>query len=115
MRAYLMEKGLSFAAEYSPEGLYGMGGSRLRFDFALFRASEIAFLIELDGMQHICPISYFGGMAKYEQLTANDARKNEWAAAHHLELIRIDVSECRLDTDFTDLYEKVFTSYHILD
>lgn len=115
MKDYLAEKGFKFESQYTPDGLYGVGGGVLKFDFAVFSGSNLWFLVELDGLQHVKPVKHFGGEPKYEQLRANDSLKNEWALANNVTLVRIDVSDCRLDSDFTDLYDKVFSSYHISD
>ena len=115
MHAYLAEHNLVYQAEYRPDGLCGIGGGRLKFDFALFLDSDLVFLVELDGAQHYGPVKYFGGVPKYEQVVANDALKVEWALQNGIELVRIDVSGCRSDSDFIDAYDAVFASYHILD
>lgn len=115
MKEYLTEKNVTFKPQYTPDGLRGVGGGSLKFDFAVFTGSELSLLIELDGLQHSQPVKYFGGVRKYEQVKANDSRKAEWAFAHGIKLIRIDVSECHSDSDFIDLYDTVFASYHVLD
>lgn len=115
MKDYLAERNIKFEAEYHPDGLCGIGGGQLRFDFALFLDSRLAFLVELDGAQHRMPVKYFGGTSKYEQVKAHDGLKESWAVQNDVTLIRIDVSTCRLDSDFVDTYDKVFSSYHVLD
>lgn len=115
MKLYLEENGFAFGSQYAPDGLYGIGGGSLRFDFALFANGKLSYLVELDGLQHSKPVEHFGGTRKYEQVKANDARKAEWAAAQGVELVRIDVSGCHSDSDFINLYDEVFTSYHISD
>lgn len=115
MAEYLTHKGVVFEAQYMFDGLHGIGGGNLKFDFAVFTGSELSCLIELDGVQHNRPVDHFGGMPKYEQLKANDALKDEWASLRGLKLIRVDVSECCSDSDFINLYDEVFASYHVLD
>lgn len=115
MSDYLTTNGFAFKPQYHPEGLYGVGGGYLWFDFAVFRDSQLLFLVELDGEQHRRPVTHFGGVSKYERLKANDALKNSWALQNGILLIRIDVSMCHADSDFIELYDKVFSTYHILD
>lgn len=113
MAEYLSSKGVEFEAEYAPDGLYGVNGGSLKFDFVLSGGFEPAVLIELDGVQHYKPVKYFGGTKKYEAVKANDALKDAWAVRHGMELIRIDVSKCCSDSDFTALYNDVFASRHM--
>ncbi len=115
MADYLSKNVVEFVSQYQPDGLQGVGGGRLKFDFAVFLYNELRFLIELDGIQHYEPVAYFGGVSKYEQIRANDSLKSLWANEHHAKLIRIDVSGCCLDSDFVDLYRNVLSSYLILD
>lgn len=113
MAEYLAGKDIEFEAEYAPDGLYGVNGGNLKFDFMLPGVSGPAVLIELDGVQHYKPVEYFGGARKYEAVKANDASNDAWAERHGMELIRIDVSKCCSDSDFTALYDDVFTSRHM--
>ena len=113
MAHYLIEKGVCFETEYAPNGLAGVNGGRLKFDFLVMSVSGDNYLIELDGEQHHKPVVYFGGMEKYMRVKANDALKDDWALAHGFPLIRIDVSGCRSDSDFVAKYDIAFCSYHI--
>lgn len=115
MVTYLTDHGLNFEPQYYIKGLSGCHGGYLKFDFALFENSELAFLIELDGIQHYKPVDYFGGVAKYEDGKMNDSLKDNWALKHNVPLIRINVSKCRLDSDFVAVYDSVFKSYQILN
>ncbi len=115
MHAYLNERSAVFIAEYKVDGLCGVGGGALKFDFAVFDGDALALLIELDGVQHYRPVKYFGGTVKYEQCKANDSLKDAWAEQHGVTLVRINVSECRSDDDFRNLYASVLNTYHILN
>lgn len=115
MAEYLVSNNILFEAQYQFENLHGVDGGKLRFDFALFRDFQLFCLIELDGVQHYKPVSYFGGVSKYEKTKVHDALKDEWAHRNNLKLIRIDVSNCRLDSDFSDLYDAVLRSHYVLN
>ena len=112
MLDYLAERDAGFEAEYMPEGLCGVNGGRLKFDFAVFTGSGL-LLIELDGEQHYRPVDYFGGTRKYEDGKANDALKEAWAERNGVCLVRIDVSKCRSDSDFIAAYDDALSQYHI--
>lgn len=113
MKEYLIEHNISFEPQYYFEDLVGCHGGYLKFDFALFRDSQLIFLVELDGIQHYKPVDHFGGVSKYEDGKINDALKDAWTLDHNIPLIRIDVSNCRLDSDFVAIYDSIFRSYHI--
>lgn len=103
---YLRNNQLDYIFQYHPTDLYGVGGGALFFDFALRQNNEVKLLIELDGIQHYKVVAYFGGIKKYEQLKANDMLKNEWVKQHSIEFIRINVSNCKTDESFIDLYDE---------
>lgn len=108
MATYLSVHGIAYEAEYVPDGLRGVNGGALKFDFALLDGMGIKALIELDGEQHYRPVKYFGGDKKYEAVKANDALKDEWARKRKTPLVRIDVSKCYSDSDFISTYDKAF-------
>lgn len=109
---YLNNKGLKYTFQYFPEGLHGIGGGRLSFDFALYDvAGNISLLIELDGLQHYGSVDYFGGDKKYAEVATHDALKNEWAKERGIDLIRIDMRNCRTDESFFRLYDKKLCVY----
>ena len=107
MLLYLQQMHLEYKFQYTPKDLYGVGGGHLTFDFALCFDNVVKLLVELDGLQHYKPVAYFGGNKKYEQITANDALKNEWAKNNNISLIRINVSSCKTDKSFVDLYDGI--------
>lgn len=112
MTKYLADHGADFKTEYGVDGLIGVNGGALRFDFALFSNSALVLLIELNGEQHYRPVRHFGGMSKYEAGQNNDARKRSWAADAGIPLIEIDVSQCSTDADFVSAYDRALESYH---
>ena len=69
----------------------GVGDRPLRFDFAILDEQQnIIRLIEFDGPQHLREYAQFGD---YEKIHEHDLRKNAYAAAHNIPLIRIPYSQ----------------------
>lgn len=100
-------KNISYQEQFSINGLCGVNGGLLRFDFAIMNSDDdIVCLIELDGIQHSRPIAYFGGVSKYDSLRKNDAIKEDWCMCQNISLIRIDVSKCTTDESFVEVYDK---------
>lgn len=108
---YLASRNIEFDTQYHPDNLIGIGGGYLRFDFVIFRNHDIQCFIELDGEQHYHSVDYFGGTFKYEQLCANDNIKNTYCRTYDIDLIRIDVSKCRCEESFVQMYDRVLKKY----
>ena len=68
------------------EGLLGIGGRSLSYDFYLPKYNKV---IEVQGKQHEQPVSYFGGEDKFLIQQEHDKRKKEYANNHSIELIEI--------------------------
>jgi very-short-patch-repair endonuclease/phage FluMu protein Com len=69
---------------------YKLPNYNYRYDFYL---PELNMLIEYDGVQHIRPVEFFGGINAFKQIKENDTNKNILAKAHKLPLIRIPYTE----------------------
>lgn len=108
---YLSNKNVVYATQYHPDGLIGVGGGFLKFDFVIFRDDVIQCFVELDGEQHYHSVDYFGGLSKYEQLCANDNIKNTYCQTHGIDLVRIDVSKCRQEESFIEAYDTALEKY----
>lgn len=66
----------------------------LRYDFILMNSSNIPYrLIEFDGPQHDKPFSFFGGEQKFLKQKENDHKKDKYAKAHNIPLVRIPYSK----------------------
>lgn len=87
----LFEADVKYKAEYSFQGLYGVGGiNLLRFDFAVFNDSgNISYLIECQGEQHYHPVEEFGGSKAYDIQVKNDEIKRQFADEKCIPLICI--------------------------
>lgn len=83
---YLMENKISFKIEYSFDGLIGIKGGLLRFDFALKNFQNELFLIEYDGEYHYKPIE---GEEKLKIQQEHDRRKDNYCKNNNIKLYRI--------------------------
>lgn len=81
----LINEGREFSTQYTFPDLVGVGGRRLRFDFAVFLGGRLSHLIEFNGLQHYqCPS---GSWARdYENLLENDKRKIQYCEDNHIDL-----------------------------
>lgn len=61
----------------------------LPFDFYI-KYKDIDILIEYNGIQHIKPVSLFGGIIGFEERQRNDQIKKEYAENNNIKLIIID-------------------------
>ena len=79
-----------------------------RFDFAIFKNNQLAFLIEFDGRQH-----YEGPEGKWKQnssledIQKRDNIKNEYCKKHNIILKRIpyfQISKITIETIESDMF-----------
>lgn len=68
------------------EGLCGIGGRLLSYDFYL---QNYNLLIECQGIQHEKPVEQFGGKRQLERQQEHDRRKREYAKLHNIHLLEI--------------------------
>ena len=93
----LIDEGYTFSTQYTFPDLIGVGGGRLRFDFAIFLNNQLNCLIEYNGLQHYeKPQGKWG--EEWEKLIENDKRKKEYCKKHCIPLKII-----KYDQDFTIL------------
>lgn len=93
----LINEGCTFSTQYTFPDLVGVGGGRLRFDFAIFLNNQLDRLIEYNGLQHYeKPQGKWG--EEWEKLIENDKRKKEYCEKHCIPLKII-----KYDQDFTIL------------
>ena len=83
---------LNYQTEYCFDGLVGLKGGSLRYDFAVFdENNKIRCLIEFDGEQHYREAgSYFN---EFGQVQIHDNIKDEFAKNNHFPLLRIPYYE----------------------
>lgn len=74
-----------FSTQYTFPDLIGVGGKKLRFDFAIFSKGVLSKLIEFNGLQHYQkPAGSWG--KEWEALIENDKRKIEYCKKNHITL-----------------------------
>lgn len=82
----LREAGLSYQPEYSPPDMKG----KRRFDFAVWEAGKLSYLIEYDGVLHFgYSDSGWDTEARYRKMCVSDREKNEYCFQKGIPLIRI--------------------------
>lgn len=81
----LINEGCEFSTQYTFPDLIGIGGRRLRFDFAIFLNGRLDRLIEFNGLQHYKrPQGKWG--EEWDRLIENDKRKQEYCKKHNIPL-----------------------------
>ena len=86
INTYLTSKNINFYSQIKFEGLIGIGGKSLSYDFYL---PDYHILIEAQGKQHEQPIKYFGGHEHFEIQREHDRRKREYAEKNGYKLLEI--------------------------
>lgn len=89
VQEYLTANGYSFRGEHAFRGLKGVGGSVLRYDYAIFENGQPVTLIECHGLQHYEPVEFFGGVPVFEKQQEHDRRKRLYAQNNNIRLIEI--------------------------
>lgn len=89
VREFLLKNNIDFQEEFKIDGLEGINGGSLRFDFCVNIVDKIVF-IEYDGEQHFKP--KFGDY-EFHRTIYNDKVKNEYCLKNKLKLIRIPYTE----------------------
>ena len=91
----LIDEGCEFSTQYTFPDLVGVGGKRLRFDFAIFLNGKLDRLIEFNGLQHYQqPEGKWG--KEWQTLIEHDKRKQEYCKKNG-----IDLRIIKYDQDFT--------------
>ena len=88
---YLLSNNINFLPQKEFEGLIGLGGGNLSYDFYL---QQYKLLIEIQGIQHEKPIDFQGKGKKYaeeqfKKQLEHDKRKREYAKNHNIKLLEI--------------------------
>ena len=98
-------QGVTYFREKTFDGLVGVGGQYLRFDFAVLTKTGFV-LIECQGEQHVKPAEWFGGEAYFERLQQHDELKRAFASLCHYPLIEVPYTKVLYQdvSDFLDMY-----------
>ena len=88
---YLTKVGIEFEFQKEYDGLIGLGGGNLSYDFYL---PNYNLLIELQGQQHYFPVDFGGRGQEYaneqfEKQQIHDSLKREYAKNNNIELFEI--------------------------
>lgn len=86
IREYLTNKDIGFIQEHSFDGLIGINGGLLRFDFYL---QSYNLLIEYDGEQHFEPMRFKSSTEDFKKQQIHDKRKNTYCLKNKIPLLRI--------------------------
>lgn len=82
----LKNNNINFVSQKSFDGLIGVNGGLLTYDFYL---QKYNLLIEYQGRQHEQPIDHFGGETRFNIQQEHDKRKREYAKVHNIDLLEI--------------------------
>lgn len=88
VRTYLEEYNIEFQSQKMFDGLVGLGGLPLRYDFYVIY-HDVEVLIECQGEQHYRPVEYFGGEDAFFRRTMHDSLKKEYARDHDIKFVEI--------------------------
>ena len=83
---FLIQNKIIFESHKSYDGLLGVGGGKLSYDFYL---SDYNLLIEYQGEQHERPVDIFGGEKQFCIQKEHDRRKLDYAINNNIELLEI--------------------------
>jgi hypothetical protein len=91
VRRWLEKEGIKYVKEFSFDGLNGVNGGELRFDFATFDTNgKLICLIEFDGIFHFRKI-YVND--RHETLVKHDRKKDKYCTEQNIKLVRIPYTE----------------------
>ncbi len=83
---YLKKYNISYDTNKTFDGLYGVNGGRLSYDFYI---GDMNLLIEYQGIQHSESIEVFGGEEQFLKQKEHDRRKREYAKENNIHLVEI--------------------------
>lgn len=109
IRRILQENNIKFEHQYEFPELLGLGGGRLKFDFAVFNKGNIrTFMMEYDGEFHYKKFYENDG---YEILKKHDERKNEYCEQNNIPLVRIPYWEF---DNIEEILKKELIKYNVI-
>lgn len=86
----LTQNHIKFKREVIFPDLKNYGGHNLRFDFVCYKQNKIAFIIEVDGIQHYKYVArFYKTQLDFQKAQERDRRKNSYCLSHNIPLIRI--------------------------
>ncbi|MED3562272.1 zinc-ribbon domain-containing protein [Bacillus xiapuensis] len=109
IRLFLDKNNINFKPQYEFNGLVGLGGKNLKFDFAIFKDSKLELVIEYDGEFHFNKYYDDDG---YEKIVEHDKRKNQYCIENHIPLLRIPYWEFN---NIEEILQKELAKYDLND
>lgn len=110
IKNYLDKNEIEYTYNKKYDGLIGIGGRQLSYDFYL---PEYNVLIEMQGIQHVQPVdftySHNIGLAEtnFKKQQEHDKRKREYAATHNIPLLEIWYDEIDHVDSILDSYLQI--------
>lgn len=86
IEVFLKNNSIDYILHHKYEGLIGLGGNLLSYDFYL---PNYNILIEYQGRQHYEPVDMFGGEEQFVIQQEHDKRKRQYAKEHNINLLEI--------------------------
>lgn len=110
---FLDENHVSYEPQKSYDGLVGLGGGPLLYDFCLY-VHEQDVLVECQGLQHYEPVDVFGGVDGFTKRVEHDRRKQEYAESHGIPLVALDCSDSNMNREqYMNLIQNCIGKYII--
>ncbi len=97
---YLIQFNIDYKTQYTFEDCKNK--YVLRFDFALFKDTNLIYLIEYDGQQHYIAKDFFGGQAGLGLTQYRDQIKNKYCKENNIPLLRL-----KYDLKDSEIKEKI--------
>ena len=92
----LTEAGVKFKRQATFDGLLGIGGGKLRFDFMCESKDGRLVAIEYDGQQHFKPVKFSElnseekALEDFEKIVYHDELKNNFCVENNIEMYRLN-------------------------
>ena len=85
---FLKKMAVNYKRQYSFDDLT-INGTKLRFDFAIFKNNSLMYLVEYQGEQHYDIIEHWGGEKQFYHRQLCDDKKRKYCIEHKIPLIEI--------------------------
>ena len=92
IKQFLTNKDVCFEKELTFSDCKSPTGALLKFDFGIFINNDLKVLIEYNGIQHYCPVEFFGGEEAFLKQQERDKIKAQYCVnnQYKLEIIKYD-------------------------
>ena len=104
----LNDLNLKYQTQVTFDGLTGIDGGKLKYDFGVYENNKLLFLIEYQGIQHYVKIDFFGGEKQLEKQQFHDDLKREYAKKY----LNIPLLEIPYEiTEYADIFSLIKDFY----